>query len=90
MERERLKEIKEEKTILTERQKLKLIDNLFEEEDLFEFYMEKLNKEWYFTYDKTLDPVRNAEDDKAFPVVLIVDGEFTDALGEDFSKEILK
>ena len=76
-----------ENIILSKRQKQHILDELFEDPD--KFYFHNLNKEWVLTTDKSLDPIRNEEDDKAFPYVLIIDGEFIDAFGEEYAKLIL-
>lgn len=76
-----------ERIVLSKRQKQHILDELFEDAD--KFYSHNLNKEWVLTTDKSLDPIRNEEDDKAFPYVLIIDGEFIDAFGEEYAKLIL-
>lgn len=73
--------------ILSKKQKEYILDNLFEDTD--KYYFHKLNKKWVLTTDKSLDPIRNEEDDTAFPYVLIVDGEFADALGKEYAEMIL-
>ena len=73
---------------LTDAQKQFVLDDLFEDEDLHNFYQAKLNTDWVITSNKELDPIRNPSDDAQFPYVLIVDGEFTDALGKDYINKV--
>ena len=77
------------KLILTPIQKEFALDELMQDEELHEYYKNKLDKEWYITYDKTLDPVRDFSDDVTFPAVLVVDGEFADSLGDEFAAHVL-
>lgn len=85
---ESLKEAKENKIILNDAQKKKVLDYLFGEFDIYTFYKDKLDREWYITDDKSLDPVRSDSDDAAFPMVLVIDGEFVDALTKEFADKI--
>lgn len=85
---ESLKEAKENKIILNDAQKKKVLDYLYGEFDLYTFYKDKLDREWYITDDKSLDPVRSDSDDAAFPMVLVIDGDFVDALTKEFADKI--
>lgn len=87
--KESLKEAKENKIILNDAQKKFIYDALNWEEVYRSRRIPKelLGKEWYITTDKSLDPY--AEDGDGFPWVLIIDGEYNDALGNEFADEII-
>lgn len=86
---ESVEEAKENKIILNDAQKKKVLDYLFGEFDVYTFYKDKLDREWYITDDKSLDPVRSDSDDAAFPMVLVIDGDFVDALTKEFADKII-
>lgn len=87
---ESLKEDMKQDIILTKAQKEYVLDDLFEDDDLHTQYKEFLDKEWKISYDKSLDPDAKGDDDaKQFPAALIVDGEFADALSQDFVNKIV-
>lgn len=71
--------------VLNDKQKNFILYNLFDDPDSYD-----VNSEWVISSDKTLDPVRNESDDKAFPYVLIIDGKFVDALTPEYVGSIMK
>ena len=75
--------------VLNDYQKQTLLNNLFEDEELHDFYTNKLNTEWIISSNKELDPIRTPEDDEQFPYVLIIDGEFVDALSANFANKYM-
>lgn len=88
--KDNLKEsVNTQNVILNNYQKQALLDNLFEDEELHDFYTNKLNTEWIISSNKELDPIRTPEDDKQFPYVLIIDNEFVDALSADFANKYM-
>lgn len=78
----------EDKFILSTDQKQFILDDLFEDEDLHNFYHGKLNTDWVITSNKELDPIRNPSDDAQFPYVLLIDNEFVDALSKDYINKV--
>lgn len=51
---------------------------------------EETNGIWEFTDDKSFDPIRNESDDKAFPYVILLDGNFYDAISSHFYNMIME
>lgn len=84
--------------VLTQKQKQYLLDNLFEDEELHNFYNNKLNTNWTITNDETKDTIYDYRNEEfyskgkkyPYPYVLIIDNEFTDALGKNFTNKILE
>lgn len=62
--------------------------HLFGEEEDLKKAADNIDKVWKITNDKSLDPVRNEEDDKAWPWVLLIDGKFVDSLSADFGDRV--
>ena len=85
-------------TTLNTKQKRYILNNLCEDEDLYIFYKSKMKAKWVITNDENKDPIYDDRyndfyakgEEYPFPYVLIIDNEFTDALGKDFVKNLIK
>ena len=81
--------------ILTQKQYL--LDCLFEDEELHNYYNKEINKTWAISNDETKDEIwddrenfeKEYNTEYPYPYVFLIDNEFIDALGEEFVKEIL-
>lgn len=45
---------------------------------------------WEVTDDKSIDPIRSESDDEFYPYVILIDGNFFDAITSDFYNELME